>query len=41
VEVRDTASDLYLFLWRRIPALQMEVVGDAALPDRYSELASL
>ncbi len=41
VEVRGTASELYLFLWRRIPAWQMEVVGDAALLDRYFELASL
>ena len=41
VEVRGTASDLYLLLWRRIPARQMEVVGAAALLHRYFELASL
>jgi len=38
VAVRGTASDLLLFLWGRIPANTLEVLGDKALPDRYFEL---
>lgn len=38
VAVRDTASNLLLFLWQRIPATRMEVFGDAMLLDRYFEL---
>jgi uncharacterized protein (TIGR03083 family) len=38
VTIRGAASDLLLWLWRRIPASQMEVFGDAALLDRYFEL---
>lgn len=39
VAVRGPASDLFLFLWQRIPAERLEVFGDAALLDRYFELA--
>jgi hypothetical protein len=38
VAVRGTASDLVLFLWQRIPGRRLEVLGDAALLDRYFEL---
>jgi uncharacterized protein (TIGR03083 family) len=38
VAVRGSASDLLLFLWRRIPADRLEVYGDAALLPRYFEL---
>jgi uncharacterized protein (TIGR03083 family) len=36
--VRGPASDLFLFLWQRIPADRLEVFGDTALLDRYFEL---
>ncbi|MBI3967526.1 MAG: maleylpyruvate isomerase family mycothiol-dependent enzyme [Chloroflexi bacterium] len=39
VAVRGTASDLFLFLWGRIPADRFEVFGDRVLLDRYFELA--
>jgi len=39
VAVRGTASDLLLFLWRRLSADQLEVFGDADLLPRYFELA--
>jgi uncharacterized protein (TIGR03083 family) len=39
VALRGSGSDLLLFLWHRIPAGQLEVVGDRALVDRYFELA--
>lgn len=38
VAARGSASDLLLFLWRRIPASRLEVFGDAALLDRYFAL---
>ncbi len=38
VSVRGAASDLLLFLWRRIPAGQLEIAGDASLLDRFFEL---
>ncbi len=39
VTLRGTASDLLLFLWRRQSASRLEVVGAAALVDRYLDLA--
>jgi len=39
VALRGGASDLLLFLWRRIPADRLDVVGDKALLDRFFELA--
>lgn len=38
VAARGTASDLFLFLWHRIPAARLDVFGDASLLDRYFEL---
>lgn len=38
VAIRGSASDLLLFLWRRIPADRLEVFGDKALVQRYFEL---
>ncbi len=38
VTVSGTASDLFLFLWGRLPARDLGVSGDAALLDRYVEL---
>jgi len=38
VAIRGSASDLVLFLWHRIPAARLEVLGDASLVDRYFEL---
>ncbi len=38
VAVRGAASDLLLFLWSRIPADRLDVVGDRALLDRFFEL---
>ncbi|WP_344580326.1 maleylpyruvate isomerase family mycothiol-dependent enzyme [Nonomuraea roseoviolacea] len=35
VEVTGTASDLMLYLWRRIPEDRLEVRGDPRLLDRY------
>jgi len=40
VAVRGTASDLMLFLWGRIPADRLEVLGDRGLLERYFELVS-
>ena len=37
--IRGSASDLFLFLWHRIPADRLETFGDPALLDRYFELA--
>jgi uncharacterized protein (TIGR03083 family) len=37
VAARGTASDLLLFLWRRVPASRLEVFGDAELLERFSE----
>ncbi len=37
VAVRGTASDLLLFLWGRLPAEQMEVLGDSSLLGRFFE----
>lgn len=36
--VRGTASDLFLFLWHRLPADHLEVHGDQRLLARYFEL---
>jgi uncharacterized protein (TIGR03083 family) len=38
VEIAGTASDLALFVWRRLPADRLDVTGDAALLDRYFTL---
>lgn len=38
VEVAGTASDLMLFLWRRISVDALDVTGDRAMLDRYFEL---
>jgi uncharacterized protein (TIGR03083 family) len=38
VAVRGPVSDLFLFLWGRVPASALDVVGDASLLDRYREL---
>ncbi|HEX4813516.1 MAG TPA: hypothetical protein VFV66_12280, partial [Nonomuraea sp.] len=38
VEVAGTASELVLFLWRRIPADRLGVRGDKSLLDRYFAL---
>jgi uncharacterized protein (TIGR03083 family) len=38
VELAGTASDLMLFLWRRIPADALAVRGDKAVLDRYFDL---
>jgi len=35
VAVRGPASDLYLMLWGRLPASELDVVGDIALLDRF------
>jgi uncharacterized protein (TIGR03083 family) len=37
VAARGSASDLLLFLWRRVPASQLEVFGDAEVLERFSE----
>ena len=36
--VRGTASDLLLFLWNRVPSSSLEVFGDEALVQRWSEI---
>jgi uncharacterized protein (TIGR03083 family) len=38
VTVRGTASDLFLYLYHRVPPDALSVEGDAALLDRYFEL---
>jgi uncharacterized protein (TIGR03083 family) len=38
VELAGTASDLLLFLWKRIPAEQLAVHGERAVLDRYFTL---
>lgn len=38
VAVRGSASDLLLWLWGRVPVDRLDVVGDAALVDRWFEL---
>ncbi|WP_219466745.1 hypothetical protein [Nonomuraea rhizosphaerae] len=38
VEVAGTASDLMLFLWRRLPAGRLGVRGDREVLDRYFTL---
>lgn len=38
VTLAGTASDLFLYLWGRLPARELAVSGDAALLDRYAEL---
>jgi uncharacterized protein (TIGR03083 family) len=39
--VRGPASDLYLWLWGRVPLDRLEVFGDAGLTTRVRELASI
>jgi hypothetical protein len=41
VALRGTASDLMLFLWNRAGKDRLEVLGDAALADRYRELVPM
>jgi uncharacterized protein (TIGR03083 family) len=38
VTVRAPASDLFLYLWGRLPAQDLDVRGDASMLDRYFEL---
>jgi uncharacterized protein (TIGR03083 family) len=38
VTVEGTASDLFLFLWNRVPTDALQVSGDSALLGRYFEL---
>ncbi|NUT11922.1 MAG: maleylpyruvate isomerase family mycothiol-dependent enzyme [Nonomuraea sp.] len=38
VELAGTASDLLLYLWRRLPAERLDVRGDEAVLDRYFTL---
>jgi uncharacterized protein (TIGR03083 family) len=38
VTIRGDASALLLFLWHRIPADELEILGDRSLVDRYFEL---
>lgn len=37
VAARGSASDLFLFLWGRVPAERLEVFGDASLLHRWQE----
>jgi predicted lipid carrier protein YhbT len=39
--LRGSASDLVLFLWRRIPADRLEIFGNPALVDRWFEIGGL
>jgi uncharacterized protein (TIGR03083 family) len=39
VTVAAPASDLLLFLWRRVPRDRLSIEGDSAILDRYFELA--
>jgi uncharacterized protein (TIGR03083 family) len=41
VALRGPASDLYLVLWRRVPVDLIEVIGDAAVADRFLSRADL
>lgn len=38
IAVRGTVSNLFLFLWGRVPASVLDVVGDASLLETYREL---
>lgn len=38
VAIRGAASDLVLWLWRRLPDARLDVVGDASRLDRWREL---
>jgi hypothetical protein len=38
VALRGSASDLFLYLWGRIPYSALDVVGDTSLLERYREL---
>ena len=38
---RGTASDLFLFLWGRVPPAALEVFGDASLLERWRERCSI
>jgi hypothetical protein len=38
IALRGSASDLFLFLWQRIPAERLEIFGDRRLVERYFEL---
>lgn len=37
VTIWGSASDLLLFLWHRIPASRLEIVGDRSMVERYFE----
>lgn len=39
VALRGPASDLLLFLWRRVPPERLDLFGDRAVLDRFFELA--
>jgi uncharacterized protein (TIGR03083 family) len=39
VSVSGSASDLFLFLWGRLPVTQLDVIGPMALLNRYFDLA--
>ena len=39
--VRGTASDLDLYLWNRVPASALDVVGDTAIAARWSEVVKV
>ena len=38
--VRGTASDLLLFLWNRVPAASLDVVGDASVAAAWKDAVS-
>ena len=39
--VRGSASDLLLFLWGRQPASDLEVFGDTAIPEKWTEAVKI
>lgn len=41
VALRGTASDLLLWLWGRVPARALDLIGDASVADRYRAAAHL
>ena len=41
VAARGTASDLFLFLWGRVPPSALEVFGDAALLERWRQRCAI
>ena len=36
--VRGPASDVLLFLWKRVPASAVEVLGDGAVVERWAQV---